>query len=98
MLKKKKELRKKKWRDEHWKRKIDLSYVETTTLNNLYTCIISKNCRLKFKCLPELIQHSRFTHNVSLKTTFDCYNTASSVGCGGSGGGGVSGSSNNTCM
>jgi len=35
LLKKKKELRKKKWREAHWKRKIDLSYIETTSLTLL---------------------------------------------------------------
>ena len=35
LLKKKKETRKKKWRDAHWKRKIDLSYIETTSLTQL---------------------------------------------------------------
>ena len=35
MLKKKKEARKKKWRDIHWKRKIDMSYIETTQFNSL---------------------------------------------------------------
>jgi len=35
LLKKKKELRKKKWREAHWKRKIDLSYIETTSLTVL---------------------------------------------------------------
>lgn len=35
LLKKKKEIRKKKWREAHWKRKIDLSYIETTTLTQL---------------------------------------------------------------
>lgn len=35
LLKKKKELRKKKLREAHWKRKIDLSYIETTSLTQL---------------------------------------------------------------
>lgn len=35
LLKKKKELRKKKWKEAHWKRKIDLSYIETTSLTQL---------------------------------------------------------------
>lgn len=35
LLKKKKEVRKKKWREAHWKRKIDLSYIETTSLTQL---------------------------------------------------------------
>jgi hypothetical protein len=35
ILKKKKELRKKKLRETHWKRKIDLSYIETTSLTQL---------------------------------------------------------------
>lgn len=47
LLKKKKEIRKKKWREAHWKRKIDLSYIETTSLtfisqniaDNLSFCI-----------------------------------------------------------
>lgn len=47
LLKKKKDMRKKKWREAHWKRKIDLSYIETTSLtaisqniaDNLSFCI-----------------------------------------------------------
>ena len=35
LAKKKKELRKKKWREAHWKRKIDLSYIEATSLAKL---------------------------------------------------------------
>jgi len=35
LLKKKKDTRKKKWREAHWKRKIDLSYIETTSLTQL---------------------------------------------------------------
>jgi hypothetical protein len=35
ILKKKKEIRKKKWRESHWKHKIDLSYIETTSLTSL---------------------------------------------------------------
>lgn len=35
LLKKKKDMRKKKWREAHWKRKIDLSYIETTSLTSL---------------------------------------------------------------
>ena len=35
VAKKKKELRKKKWREAHWKRKIDLSYIEATSLAKL---------------------------------------------------------------
>ena len=35
ILKKKKEMRKKKWREAHWKRKIDLSYIESTCLTQL---------------------------------------------------------------
>lgn len=35
LLKKKKELRKKKWKETHWKRKIDLSYIETSSLSQL---------------------------------------------------------------
>ncbi|CAF0874058.1 unnamed protein product [Brachionus calyciflorus] len=35
LLKKKKELRKKKWKETHWKRKIDLSHIETTSLTQL---------------------------------------------------------------
>ena len=35
LLKKKKELRKKRWRETHWKRKIDLSYIETTSLSQI---------------------------------------------------------------
>ena len=35
LLKKKKDMRKKKWREAHWKRKIDLSYIETTSLTQL---------------------------------------------------------------
>ena len=47
LLKKKKDMRKKKWREAHWKRKIDLSYIESTSLasvsqniaDNLSFCI-----------------------------------------------------------
>ena len=35
LLKKKKDMRKKKWREAHWKKKIDLSYIETTNLTQL---------------------------------------------------------------
>jgi hypothetical protein len=35
LLKKKKEMRKKKCREAHWKRKIDLSYIETTSLTHI---------------------------------------------------------------
>jgi hypothetical protein len=35
LFKKKKEIRKKKWREAHWKRIIDLSYIETTSLTQL---------------------------------------------------------------
>ena len=35
LLKKEKDKRKKKWREAHWKRKIDLSYIETTSLTFL---------------------------------------------------------------
>ena len=35
LLKKKKEIRKKKWREAHWKKKIDLSYIDTTNLTQL---------------------------------------------------------------
>ncbi len=35
LLRKKKEIRKKKWREAHWKRKIDLSYIESTSLTQL---------------------------------------------------------------
>lgn len=41
-LKKKKEIRKKKWREAHWKRKIDLSYIETTSLTQ-FSQIIADN-------------------------------------------------------
>lgn len=55
LLKKKKEIRKKKWREAHWKRKIDLSYIETTSLtllsqniaDNLSFCIDGTNEDLK---------------------------------------------------
>ena len=35
LMRKKKEIRKKKWREAHWKRKIDLSYIESTSLTQL---------------------------------------------------------------
>jgi hypothetical protein len=55
LLKKKKDIRKKKWREAHWKRKIDLSYIETTSLtqlsqniaDNLSFCIDGTNEDLK---------------------------------------------------
>jgi len=35
ILKKKKEIKKKRWRDIHWKRRMDLSHIETMSLNNI---------------------------------------------------------------
>lgn len=51
LLKKKKDIRKRRWREAHWKRKIDLSYIETTSLmqssqnivENLSFCIDGTN-------------------------------------------------------
>jgi hypothetical protein len=35
LMRKRKEIRKKKWREAHWKRKIDLSYIESTSLTHV---------------------------------------------------------------
>ena len=35
LYKKKEDMRKKKWKEAHWKRRIDLSYIETTSLVQL---------------------------------------------------------------
>lgn len=44
LMRKKKEIRKKKWREAHWKHRIDLSYIETTSLVKLSQNIADNLC------------------------------------------------------